>query len=93
MYLRLKDRPDESLVTIGITKDGRINQTYGKNDDQISVEEAMAIAQWAKAKAGFVHFQGERGDVYPGGWNRGAALPSLPMVSEEWQERLAKTEK
>lgn len=93
MYLRLKDRPDESLVTIGITKDGRVNQTYGKNDDQISVEEAMAVAQWAKAKSGFVHFQGERGDVYPGGWNRGAALPSLPMVSEEWQERLAKTEK
>lgn len=93
MYLRLKESPDESLVTIGITKDGRINQTYGKNDDQISVEEAMAIAQWAKAKTGFVHFQGERGDVCPGGWNRGAALPSLPMVSEEWQERLAKTEK
>lgn len=93
MYLRLKDRPDESLVTIGITKDGRINQTYGKNDEQINVEEAMAVAQWAKAKSGFVHFQGERGDVYPGGWNRGAALPSLPMVSEEWQERLAKTEK
>ena len=93
MYLRLKKNPDESLVTIGITKDGRINQTYGKNDCQISVEEAMAVAQWAKAKSGFVHFQGESGDVCPGGWNRGAALPSLPMVSKEWQERLAKTEK
>ena len=92
MYLRKKDAPEESLVTIGITKDGRINQTFGKNDCTINSEEAMAIAEWAQAKCGLVTFVSEHNAVVPGGWNRSVGIPTLEKANKEWLAKLARIE-
>ena len=90
LYLRSAANPDRALVTIGITRDGRINQTYSKDDNYISEEQAAAIAEWAKSKAGLVSFKSEHRSVNPGGWPYSVKLPELPEVTDkEWLAKLA----
>lgn len=91
MWLRLKTAAAESLITIGITSDGRIEQTRGQGDRDATPEEAKAIAAWAESKVGFVTFKAEGSDVAPGGWPRGVAVPSLPKPDKDWLKRLSQT--
>ena len=92
LYLRLADSLDESLVTIGITKEGRINQTFGVDDKEITKEQAEAIAEWAAQRRGMVTFKSEHKDVMPGGWARGVNVPVLPEPDVEWLRKLAEVE-
>ena len=89
MWLRLKATDNRSLITIGITEDGRIEQTRGEHDRDATVAEAKAIAAWAKSKSGMVTFKSEGTDVQPGGWPRNVAVPSLPKPDKDWLKRLA----
>ena len=91
MWLRLRDHASESLITIGITSDGRIEQTRGQDDRDATPEEAKAIAAWAESKIGLVTFQSEGSDVAPGGWPRGVPVPSLPKPGKDWLARLHQT--
>lgn len=90
LYLRKKSSPENGLVTIGIDEHGRINQTYTFHDHGIDRSDAMAIAAWAKSKAGLVTFQSDSGTVSPGGWNAGVPVPHLPKPGKEWLEKLGK---
>lgn len=92
LYLRLASNPEDSLVTIGITKEGRINQTFGEDDMEITREQAEAIAEWASQRKGMVTFKSEHKDVFPGGWARGVSVPSLPEPNTEWLRKLAEIE-
>ena len=89
LYLRLREKPEESLVTIGITKEGRINQTYTVNDRTISTEQAAAIVEWAVSKQELVDFHSENSLVTPSGWP-GVGVPDLPVPKQEWLKKLAK---
>ena len=89
VYLRDKRCPNESLVTIGITSDGRINQTYAKDDKAIDPIQASAIAKWAYSKRELVTFNSERSVVQPGGWCCGVGLPTLPAINKKWLHDLA----
>lgn len=91
MWLRLKDNANESIITIGITADGRIEQTRGKDDRDATVEEAKAIAAWATSKKGLVTFKSEGSDVRPGGWPWSLPVPSLPKPEKNWLEQLRNT--
>lgn len=97
MYLRKKTAdgkyPLESYVTIGISSEGRINQTYGKHDTVISETDAEAIAAWAKSKLGLVTFASEYSDIIrPSGWNPSIGAPKLPKPAKEWLDTLANKE-
>lgn len=92
LYLRSADDPDQSLVTIGITKEGRINQTFGVDDNDVTREQAEAIAEWAKQRKGMVTFKSEHTDVMPGGWPRGVEIPVLSEPDVEWLRKLAEIE-
>lgn len=90
MYLRYADSPEDSLITIGIADDGRINQTFAKYDHSISATQAAAIAEWAESKKGLVTFKNADGiTVYPSGWNCSATLPDLPRPDKAWLAKLA----
>lgn len=89
LYLRLREKPEESLVTIGITKEGRINQTYAIDDRPINTEQAAAIVEWAVSKKELVDFHSENSLVTPSGWP-GVGLPDLPAPNREWLKKLAK---
>lgn len=92
MYLRLKDDPEKSLVTIGIDRKGRINQTFGLHDSQITKEQAEAILEWANAKKGLVNFKSEHYDVRPGGWNPSVSIPETEEITDkDWLKKLRKT--
>jgi hypothetical protein len=92
MYLRCANSPEESLVTIGITSDGRINQTYVKHDYGITETQAAAIVEWAKSKRGLVTFKNNDGrNVSPSGWCYSVDLPDLPRPDKAWLAKLAKT--
>ena len=92
MYLRYANSPEESLVTIGITSDGRINQTYVKHDYGITETQAAAIVEWAKSKRGLVTFKNNDGrNVLPSGWCYSVDLPDLPRPDKAWLAKLAKT--
>lgn len=92
MYLRLKDEPEKSLVTIGIDRKGRINQTFGLHDSQITREQAEAILEWANAKKGLVNFKSEHYDVRPGGWNPSVSIPETEEITDkDWLKKLRKT--
>ncbi len=88
MWLRLRDKSSESLITIGITSDGRIEQTRGLDDRDATPEEAKAIAAWAQTKKGMVTFKSEGADVMPGGWPKNVPVPSLPKPDKEWLNKL-----
>lgn len=90
LYLRRKMRPEESLVTIGITREGRINQTFTFHDHSIDEQQAQAIVEWAKSKKGLVTFKSEHKDVQPGGWCRSVEIPDLPVPDPNWLAKLAK---
>ena len=92
LYLRLAKAPEQSLVTIGITNEGRINQTFGVDDTEITKEQAEAIVEWATQREGMVTFKSEHKDVFPGGWARGVNVPSLPEPDAEWLRKLAEIE-
>ena len=92
LYLRLAKAPEQSLVTIGITNEGRINQTFGVDDTEITKEQAEAIVEWATQREGMVTFKSEHKDVFPGGWARGVSVPSLPEPDAEWLRKLAEIE-
>ena len=92
LYLRSADNPEQSLVTIGITNEGRINQTFGVDDKEITREQAEAIAEWAMQRKGMVTFKSEHKDVFPGGWAKGVSVPSLPEPDVEWLRKLAEIE-
>ena len=92
LYLRLAKAPEQSLVTIGITNEGRINQTFGVDDTEITKEQAEAIVEWAAQREGMVTFKSEHKDVFPGGWARGVNVPSLPEPDAEWLRKLAEIE-
>ena len=92
LYLRLAKAPEQSLVTIGITNEGRINQTFGVDDSEITKEQAEAIVEWATQREGMVTFKSEHKDVFPGGWARGVNVPSLPEPDAEWLRKLAEIE-
>ena len=92
LYLRSAEAPERSLVTIGITNEGRINQTFGVDDREITKEQAEAIVEWATQRAGMVTFKSEHKDVLPGGWARGVNVPSLPEPDAEWLRKLAEIE-
>ena len=67
VFMRHKNKPEAPVVTIGITKDGVVNQTYGYRDSQISVEQAYAINEWilrVTALGANLRMSGR-----PGGWN------------------------
>lgn len=91
MWLRVKGKEDESLITIGITEDGRIEQTRGKNNRDATPAEAKAIAAWAKSKAGMITFRSEGSDVQPGGWPGNVAVPALPKPDKDWLKKLSLT--
>ena len=91
LWLRLEDKPEESLVTFSLTMDGRIDQTRGEGDRDITVQEAKAIAAWAMSKYGMVTFRSEGKDVAPGGWPSNVAVPSLPTPDRDWLYRLSQT--
>ena len=92
LYLRSAKAPEQSLVTIGITNEGRINQTFGVDDTEITKEQAEAIVEWATQREGMVTFKSEHKDVLPGGWARGVNVPSLPEPDAEWLRKLAEIE-
>lgn len=92
LYLRSAEAPERSLVTIGITNEGRINQTFGVDDREITKEQAEAIVEWATQREGMVTFKSEHKDVLPGGWARGVNVPSLPEPNAEWLRKLAEIE-
>ena len=92
LYLRSAKAPEQSLVTIGITNEGRINQTFGADDSEITKEQAEAIVEWATQREGMVTFKSEHKDVFPGGWARGVNVPSLPEPDAEWLRKLAEIE-
>ena len=92
LYLRLAKATEQSLVTIGITNEGRINQTFGVDDTEITKEQAEAIVEWATQREGMVTFKSEHKDVFPGGWARGVNVPSLPEPNAEWLRKLAEIE-
>ena len=92
LYLRSAEAPEQSLVTIGITNEGRINQTFGVDDTEITKEQAEAIVEWATQREGMVTFKSEHKDVFPGGWARGVNVPSLPEPDAEWLRKLAEIE-
>jgi len=92
LYLRYATATDRSLVTIGITNEGRINQTYGLNDSAITKEQAEAIVEWAIQRTGLVTFKSEHSNVSPGGWPTGVTIPSLPKPDKNWLIKLAQTE-
>ena len=92
LYLRLANSTDTSLVTIGITQEGRINQTFGVNDNYITKEQAEAIAEWATNRKGMVTFKSEHKDVAPGGWPKGVEIPVLPEPDADWLKKLAEIE-
>lgn len=91
LWLRRADKPGESLVTFSLTADGRIDQTRGKGDRDITIEEAKAITAWAMTKVGYVTFKSEGQDVAPGGWPKNVSVPSLPKPSKDWLQRLSQT--
>ena len=93
LYLRYANSPEESLVTIGITNDGRINQTYTKHDHAINDAQAAAIVAWAKSKKGLVTFKNSDGrNVQPSGWyGCDVDIPDLPRPDKAWLAKLAKT--
>ena len=80
------------MVTIGITQEGRINQTFGVNDQYITKEQAEAIAEWATNRKGMVTFKSEHKDVAPGGWPKGVGIPVLPEPDADWLKKLAEIE-
>lgn len=92
MFLRKAESPDKSLITIGITSEGRINQTYGFSNRSLHKEEAQAIAKWASKFPGKLTFSIEGRDVQPGGWHSEVELPKLPPVDDAWIDKLAATE-
>lgn len=67
--MRSRYNPDESLVSIGITRGMLVDQTYASHDRPISAAQAIAIKQWV-AK---VSSRG-KGDLklaaHPAGWCR-----------------------
>ena len=67
--MRSRYNPDESLVSIGITRGMLVDQTYASHDRPISAAQALAIKQWV-AK---VSSRG-KGDLklaaHPAGWCR-----------------------
>ena len=89
LYLRDKINPAAPLVTIGITSDGRINQTYSKHDNSVNAEQAAAIVAWAKSKPGLVTFQAEGRLTRPGGWCYDVPLPELAPIDKNWLTKLA----
>ena len=89
VWLRSRDDNTQSIITIGITKKGRIEQTRGMSDRDATPEEARAIAAWAVSKKGMVTFRSEGVDVAPGGWPKGVPVPSLPAPDPDWLEKLA----
>lgn len=91
LWLRLEDKPEKSLVTFSLTKEGRIDQTRGEGDRNITVQEAQAIAAWAMSKRGMVTFRSEGADVAPGGWPSNVGVPSLPKPDKDWLNRLSQT--
>ena len=91
LWLRLEDKPEKSLVTFSLTKEGRIDQTRGEGDRDITVQEARAIAAWAMSKCGMVTFRSEGKDVAPGGWPSNVGVPSLPKPNKDWLNKLSQT--
>lgn len=91
LWLRRAKEPGKSLVTFSLTADGRIDQTRGEGDRDITVEEAKAIAAWALTKVGYVTFKSEGEDIAPGGWPKNVSVPSLPKPSKDWLKRLSQT--
>lgn len=91
LWLRLENKPEKSLVTFSLTKEGRIDQTRGEGDRDITVQEARAIAAWAVSKSGMVTFRSEGADVAPGGWPRNVGVPSLPKPDKDWLNKLSQT--
>lgn len=92
LYLRDANNPTRSLVTIGINAEGRINQTYGYYNRQITKEEAMAIIAWAKTQEGRVTFATDSGTpVQPGGWNPDVPVVELEKINREWITKMSKT--
>ena len=92
MFLRDANDPTRSLVTIGINAEGRINQTYGYYNRQITKEEAMAIIAWAKTQEGRVTFATDSGTpVQPGGWNPDVPVVALEKINRDWIIKMSKT--
>ena len=91
LWLRLANSPEKSLVTFSLTKEGRIDQTRGECDRDITVQEAKAIAAWAMSKRGMVTFRSEGTDVAPGGWPSNVSVPSLPNPDKDWLKELSQT--
>ena len=91
LLLRLENSPEKSLVTFSLTKEGRIDQTRGEGDRDITVQEAKAIAAWAMSKRGMVTFRSESTDVAPGGWPSNVGVPSLPKPDKDWLKKLSQT--
>ena len=90
VFLRTKRDPAVPWVTIGINRNGRINQTYTEHDRPITEMQAQVIARWAKSKEGLVTFKSEGRDTNPGGWPYGVTVPDLPPVTnEKWLKKLA----
>jgi len=90
VFLRQKSNPTTPFVTIGINKEGRINQTYAEHDRPILEDQAQIIAKWARSKKGLVTFKSEGRDATPGGWPSSVPVPDLPAVTnEKWLRKLA----
>lgn len=73
VLMRRRDDPSSSYVTIGINKNGVIDQTYGYRDSSIDRCAAKAILAWkdkvnSRGK-GSLSFKGN-----PGGWNASVGL-------------------
>ena len=68
VLMRERNNPEKSFVTIGINKNGVVDQTYGYRDTQISSDAAANIKAWMKKVnskgKGSIRFNGN-----PGGWN------------------------
>lgn len=68
VLMRERDNPDKSYVTIGINKNGVVDQTYGYGDSQIEPVAAVGIRAWMRKVnsrgKGSIRFSGN-----PGGWN------------------------
>ena len=88
LWLRPKKNINQSIITIGITSDGRIEQTRGLHDRDATPEEARAIAAWAISKQGMLTFKSEGADVRPGGWPYSVPVPDLPKPDKDWLKRL-----
>lgn len=88
LWLRPKKNINHSIITIGITSDGRIEQTRGLHDRDATPEEARAIAAWAVSKKGMLTFKSEGADVRPGGWPYSVPVPDLPKPDRDWLKRL-----